>query len=176
MAVSPEKYQRGRVTWRKDYASDLWSVRVAPEERIEFQPGQYVTLGLEDHGAGKMLERAYSVCSAPHEEELEFFFELVPHGLLTPRLYELKPGADVWMRHRAKGTFTLDGKSGRRNHFMVTTVTGVAPAVSMVRAEWRWSTSTVSAPLAASTNSATPPRASERESASWRSIAGPSEP
>src|SRR6266852_5346769 len=116
MAVSPEKYQRGRVTWRKDYASDLWSVRVAPEERIEFQPGQYVTLGLEDHGAGKMLERAYSVCSAPHEEELEFFFELVPHGLLTPRLYELKPGADVWMRHRAKGTFTLDGKSGRRNY------------------------------------------------------------
>jgi ferredoxin/flavodoxin---NADP+ reductase len=134
MAVSPEKYQRGRVTWRKDYARDLWSVRVAPDKRIEFQPGQYVTLGLEDDGAGKMIERDYSICSAPHEEELEFFFELVPHGRLTPKLYELKPGAGVWMRHRAKGTFTLDGNSGRRNHFMVTTVTGVAPAVSMVRA------------------------------------------
>ena len=133
MAVSPEKYQRGRITWRKDYTRDLWSVRVAPEKRIEFEPGQYVTVGLEDGAGGKVIERAYSVCSAPHEEELELFFELVPHGKLTPRLYELTPGAEVWLRHRAKGAFTIDRKGGRRNHFVVTTVTGIAPAVSMVR-------------------------------------------
>src|SRR5438132_6975678 len=133
MAVSPEKYQRGRVVWRKDHSNDLWSVRVAPEKRIEYEPGQYVTLGVEDEETGRMIERAYSVCSGPHEEELEFFFELVPHGQLTPRLYELKPGSDVWIRHRAKGAFTIDRKSGRRNHFMATTVTGIAPAVSMVR-------------------------------------------
>jgi len=134
MSVSPEKYQRGRVTWRKDHSNDLWSVRVAPEKRVEFEPGQYLTLGLEDQRTGKMIERAYSVCSAPSEEEIEFFFELVPHGQLTPKLYDLKPGAEVWLRRRAKGAFTLDANSGRRNHFMVTTVTGVAPAVSMVRA------------------------------------------
>jgi ferredoxin--NADP+ reductase len=133
MAVSPEKYQRGRVTWRKDHSSDLWSVRVAPESRIEFEPGQYVTLGLTDPATGKMIERAYSVCSAPHEEELEFFFELVPHGKLTPKLFELKPGADLWMRRRAKGAFTIDHQGGRRNHFMAATVTGIAPALSMVR-------------------------------------------
>ena len=133
MVVSAEKYQRGRITWRQDHSKDLWSVRIAPEKRIEFEPGQYVTVGLEDQSTGKMIERAYSVCSAPHEEEIEFFFERVPHGQLTPKLYELKPGEDVWMRHRAKGAFTIDRKSGRRNHFVVTTVTGVAPAVSMVR-------------------------------------------
>ncbi|HKB77123.1 MAG TPA: FAD-binding oxidoreductase, partial [Myxococcales bacterium] len=127
------KYQRGRVTWRKDHASDLWSVRIAPESRIEFEPGQYVTLGLTDPATGKMIERAYSVCSAPHEEELEFFFELVPQGKLTPKLFELKPGADVWMRRRAKGAFTIDRRGGRRNHFMAATVTGIAPALSMVR-------------------------------------------
>jgi len=111
MVVSAEKYQRGRITWRQDHSKDLWSVRIAPEKRIEFEPGQYVTVGLEDQSTGKMIERAYSVCSAPHEEEIEFFFERVPHGQLTPKLYELKPGEDVWMRDRAKG----------------------APAVSMVR-------------------------------------------
>jgi ferredoxin--NADP+ reductase len=131
MAVSREKYQRGRITWRKDHSKDLWSVRVAPSSRIEFEPGQYVTLGVEDGASGKIIERAYSVCSSPHEEELEFFFELVPHGQLTPRLYELNPGAELWLRHRAKGAFTLDRKS--RNHFLVATVTGIAPAVSMVR-------------------------------------------
>jgi ferredoxin--NADP+ reductase len=37
------------------------------------------------------------------------------------------------MRRQAKGLFTLDGKSGHRQHFLVCTVTGVAPYVSMVR-------------------------------------------
>ena len=134
MAVNSEKYQRGKVVFRKDYAKDLWTIRVAPEKRIEFEPGQYVTLGLVDGGSGKMIERAYSVCSAPAEEELEFFFELVPHGQLTPRLYQLEPGDEIWLRHRAKGAFTLDRMSGHANHFLVSTVTGVAPAVSMVRA------------------------------------------
>jgi len=134
MAASAEKYQRGKVVSRKDYAKDLWTIRVAPEKRIEFEPGQYVTLGLVDGGSGKMIERAYSVCSAPAEEELEFFFELVPHGQLTPRLYQLEPGDEIWLRHRAKGAFTLDRMSGHANHFLVSTVTGVAPAVSMVRA------------------------------------------
>jgi ferredoxin--NADP+ reductase len=134
VAISTDKYQRGRVVLRKDYAKDLWTIRVAPEKRIEFEAGQYVTLGLPDGESGKMIERAYSVCSAPAEQELEFFFELVPHGQLTPKLYQLNAGDEVFMRHRAKGAFTLDRKSGRRNHFVVTTVTGIAPAVSMVRA------------------------------------------
>jgi ferredoxin/flavodoxin---NADP+ reductase len=134
MAVSADKYQRGKVVSRKDYAKDLWTIRVAPEKRIDFVPGQYVTMGVADGSSGKMIERAYSVCSAPAEDELEFFLELVPHGQLTPRLYELKPGDELWLRHRAKGAFTLDTRSGRRNHFLVSTVTGVAPAVSMVRA------------------------------------------
>ena len=132
MAPSPEKYQRGRITWRKDHAPDLWSVRIAPEKPIPFQPGQYLTLGVED--GTRMIERAYSICSAPAEPELELFFELVPQGLLTPKLYPLQPGDQLWLRNRTKGTFTLDRASGRRNHFFCVTVTGIAPVVSMVRA------------------------------------------
>src|SRR5919204_389112 len=69
VAISAEKYQRGRVVVRKDYAKDLWSIRVAPEKHIDFEAGQYVTLGLPDGQSGKMIERAYSVCSAPAELE-----------------------------------------------------------------------------------------------------------
>jgi ferredoxin/flavodoxin---NADP+ reductase len=131
--ASPEKYQRGRIVWRKDFAPDLWSIRVAPDKRVEFEPGQYATLGVEDSATGKMIERAYSICSSPREEELEFFFELVPQGALTPRLYALNQGDQVWLRHRAKGAFTLKVEDGRRNHFLLATVTGVAPMVSMAR-------------------------------------------
>ena len=64
---------------------------------------------------------------------MEFFFELVPEGALTPLLHPLGTGAELLVRPACKGLFTLDRKSGRTRHLMVATVTGVAPFVSMVR-------------------------------------------
>jgi ferredoxin/flavodoxin---NADP+ reductase len=132
MPPSADKYQKGRIVWRKDHAPDLWSVRIATEARLSFEPGQYVTLGVEE--GAKMIERAYSICSAPFEDELELFFELVPQGQLTPRLHALGPGDELWLRQRAKGAFMLDRAGGRTNHFFCATVTGIAPVVSIVRA------------------------------------------
>ncbi|HZX65179.1 MAG TPA: ferredoxin--NADP reductase [Myxococcales bacterium] len=129
--ASADKYQGGRITWRRDYGPDLWSVRIAPDSPVSFEPGQYATLGVED--GSKVIERAYSVVSSPTESELEFFFELVPQGQLTPRLYALGPGDRVLLRHRAKGAFRLDRANEHEDHFFVTTVTGIAPVVSIVR-------------------------------------------
>src|SRR5260370_8427363 len=64
---------------------------------------------------------------------MEFFFELVPDGDLTPQLYKLQLGDELLMRKVAKGRFTLDTRSGRTNHLLVCTVTGIAPFVSYVR-------------------------------------------
>jgi ferredoxin--NADP+ reductase len=106
-------------------------VRIAPDNPVSFEPGQYATIGVED--GGKVIERAYSVVSSPAESELEFFFELVPQGQLTPRLHTLQTGDRVLIRHRAKGAFTLDRAKTHQDHFFVTTVTGIAPVVSIVR-------------------------------------------
>ena len=57
--------------------------------------------------------------------------ELVPDGELTPRMWDLKLGGCLSIRPKAKGLFTMDRKM--HHHFMVATVTGVAPSVSMVR-------------------------------------------
>lgn len=122
---------RGTITSRKDHAPDLWTIKVRPDAPIPFKPGQYISLGVKE--GEKAVERPYSVVSAPHEPELEFFFELVPHGALTPRLHALKPGDEVLLRKKAKGVFTLDARPGRKQHFLVSTVTGIAPCVSMVR-------------------------------------------
>jgi ferredoxin--NADP+ reductase len=130
--AAPGKYQEAQIVSRKDHAKELWSIRLRTEPMPTYEPGQYLTLGVED--AGKVIERAYSVASAPHEEELEFFFELVPHGELTPRLHALQPGDRLLLRPRAKGVFTLDRQSGHQHHLLAGTVTGVAPYLSMVRA------------------------------------------
>ncbi len=125
------KFMSGHVTARGEISHDLWVVRVRPEERIVFLPGQYVTIGLP--GEAKMVERPYSVVSSPSEPELEFFLELVPGGELTPQLYKVPVGGEVYLRRVAKGRFLYDSKSNHPNHFMVATVTGVAPYMSMLR-------------------------------------------
>ncbi|MFB3776710.1 MAG: FAD-binding oxidoreductase [Bryobacteraceae bacterium] len=129
--MNDSKYMIGRITERREVTNDLWIVRLRPAEPIAFRPGQYVTVGLP--GIPRMVERAYSVASSPDEPELEFFLELVPGGELTPQLYHVPVGGEVFLRRSAKGRFNYDDKSGHPNHLMVATVTGVAPFVSIVR-------------------------------------------
>jgi ferredoxin--NADP+ reductase len=130
-----DKFYRAKILKRWDVAPDLWMIRVDAGGAFTFKPGQYATLGVQTEV--KRIERAYSIVSSPIEKELEFFFELVPQGELTPKLYKLQVGDEVLMRKSAKGLFTIDQKSGRTNHFLVCTVTGVAPFVSYVRTLYR---------------------------------------
>jgi ferredoxin--NADP+ reductase len=128
------KYITAVVVYRRELTPELWVVRIRPQERIAFTAGQYVTIGLPPAGGGdRLVERPYSVASSPLEDEMEFFLELVRHGQLTPQLYDVGVGGQVFLRRSAKGRFVLDVTSGRPNHFLVATVTGVAPYVSIAR-------------------------------------------
>ena len=113
---------------RKEITSDLWIMWLKPDQQFKFKPGQYCTIGSDG------VERAYSIASAPHEEHLELFVELVPleeGGVLTPLLYELFQGERVTIRPTSKGVFTFSPKF--ENHIMVATVTGIAPYISIIR-------------------------------------------
>src|SRR5258708_37400004 len=127
--AAPGKYQEAQVVSRTDHAPDLWTIRVRTDRKPSFEPGQYVTLGVEENG--RVIERAYSVAPSPLDDELEFFFELVPHGELTPRLHRLQAGDRLLMRPRAKGVFTMDRNAGRKNRLLVSTVTAVPQYFSM---------------------------------------------
>ena len=129
--MSQSTHIRAVVLSRRDLSPEFWVVRLLPEERLAFLPGQYVTIGLPN--GQRTIERPYSVVSSPRERELEFFVQLVPGGELTPQLYDVPAGGEVLLRRVAKGRFLFDTQSGHANHFMVATVTGVAPFLSIVR-------------------------------------------
>lgn len=135
MAEPSDKFSRAVITERRDLSDDLWVMRVQVENKLSFQPGQYATFGVVE--GEKIVERPYSIVSSPYEDTLEFFIELVPEGGLTPRLHKLPTGAELVIRKVAKGRFTLDRKSGHKKHFLVSTVTGIAPYCSMVRTLYR---------------------------------------
>ncbi len=120
---------------RIDFAEDLAVFRFRAPAPVDFTPGQYATIGLVDSDADRPLLRPYSVASAPGSTDLEFFIERVDEGDLTPRLWELEPGAELWMRKKIVGRFVLD--TDRHYHVMAATVTGVGPYISIARHQQR---------------------------------------
>ena len=123
----PVKLGEAKVLRREDITRDLLLMWIDKPEGFRFKAGQYCTIGRDG------TERAYSISSAPHEEEIELFVELVPppEGNLTPKLWELHPGDSMSIRPRAKGIFTF--KPSLPNQLLVATVTGVVPFISFIR-------------------------------------------
>ena len=131
MAFDPDQYSALTLIERVDFSEDLAVFRLRAPEPIDFTPGQYATIGLVDEARERPLLRPYSVASQPGTTDLEFFIERVDEGDLTPRLWDLEQGAQVWMREKIVGRFVLD--TDRRHHLMAATVTGVGPYVSIAR-------------------------------------------
>ena len=129
--MNPDKFFEAELTERIDFTEDLGLFRFCSGTLPAFKPGQYVTIVVQN--GDKLLQRPYSIVSAPHEQCIELFLELVPNGALTPRLWELQPGSRVFMRNRIVGNFVLDEAPGITKHVMAATVTGIAPFFSMVR-------------------------------------------
>ena len=97
-----------------------------------FEPGQYMTTGVITDG--KMLQRPYSVASAPtvsNTEGYEFFVRLVPIIRFTTAMWRLPIGHRMRMIG-PKGKFMLE-PNDTRTHLYVSTGTGIAPFISMIR-------------------------------------------
>jgi ferredoxin--NADP+ reductase len=129
--IDTEKYAAATIVSRRDLATDLWVVRIRPDCDLTFRPGQYVTLGLELDG--RIVERPYSIASDPAEGEIELFIERVPEGELSAPLHDVPIGAGTLVRKRCKGLFLKEAPVADQAHVFVSTVTGIAPFVSLLR-------------------------------------------
>jgi ferredoxin--NADP+ reductase len=82
---------------------------------------------------GKPLLRAYSIASANYEDHLEFFSIKVPGGPLTSRLQHLQVGDTVIVGRKPTGTLVSDYLLPGKRLYMLSTGTGLAPFLSIVR-------------------------------------------
>jgi ferredoxin/flavodoxin---NADP+ reductase len=98
-----------------------------------FLSGQYMTIGV--FVDGKIVQRPYSVASDPAvagDEGYEMYVRLVQGGTFTPLLWRLPVGHKMRMIG-PKGKFTLEPDDDR-THLFISSGTGNAPFVSMMRA------------------------------------------
>jgi ferredoxin--NADP+ reductase len=119
------------VTHVTHWTDRLFSFRTTRDPGFRFISGQFAMLGLEVDG--KPLLRAYSMASAHHEEELEFFSIKVQDGQLTSRLQHLREGDQVLMGRKATGTLVQDSLTAGTTLYLLATGTGIAPFVSIIK-------------------------------------------
>lgn len=145
--AKPIKYN-ATVVERIDLTDALAIFKIRPDEPIEddppFVPGQYMTLGLNNEEKPELgsVRRPMSIASAPQEEVLEFYIRWVKYpesdNPLTHLLWKVRNGDRIHLRAKGVGHFTLEhtvGDADPRLKVMVAAGTGLAPFVSIVRAD-----------------------------------------
>ncbi len=119
------------VTTVRHWTDRLFSFRTTRDASFRFRNGEFTMIGLEVNG--KPLLRAYSVASANYEDELEFLSIKVPEGPLTSKLQHLRPGDTVMVSRKATGTLVIDNLVEGRNLYLLSTGTGLAPFMSVIK-------------------------------------------
>ena len=119
------------VTYVKHWNDTLFSFKTTRRRTFTFENGQFVMIGLEIDGSP--LLRAYSIASANYEDELEFFSIKVPDGALTSKLQKIALGDEVVMTTKAAGTLVAGHLLPGSNLYLLSTGTGLAPFMSIVR-------------------------------------------
>lgn len=129
-------YTEQQVTWKRQWSDKTFSFTTTRPEGFDFENGEFVTLGLRPEG--KLIARAYSIVSTKDDEQLEFLSIHVPDGPLTSHLAHIREGDGVWINSKTTGSLTLKYVRPGRNLYMLATGTGLAPFMSLVRAEDTW--------------------------------------
>ncbi len=152
--MTRDEHLNATLVRREEVTPELARFFVRPDRPAEsFHPGQYVALGLPGsaprwdqypdeevpQAPEKLVKRAYSIGSSPQNpEELEFYVALLPQGALTARLAALKNGDRLFIAPKITGTFTLDGVPPSASLILISTGTGLAPYMSMLRTPSTW--------------------------------------
>ena len=113
------------------WTDNLFSFTATRDPSFRFVSGQFAMIGLEVDG--RPLLRAYSMASANHEDNLEFFSIKVPDGPLTSRLQHLKEGDIILVGRKPTGTLIQDNLLPGRRLYLLSTGTGLAPFVSIIK-------------------------------------------
>lgn len=114
----------------------LFSFTTTRDPGLPFENGQFLMIGLVVDG--RPLLRAYTIASANYEEHLEFFSIKVANGALTSHLQHVQIGDPILIGRKPTGTLLLPDLKPARHLYLLSTGTGLAPFVSIVRDPETW--------------------------------------
>jgi len=129
------KWLEGRVVGQKRWTDRLFSLQVAASLG-PFEAGQFVKLALD--AGGERIARPYSLVNPPGTGPLEFYYNVVAQGPLSPRLAALAAGDTVFVAQNVAGFLVLAEVPEAENLWLIATGTGLGPFLSILRTEAPW--------------------------------------
>jgi ferredoxin/flavodoxin---NADP+ reductase len=129
----------GKVVENRRWTEALFSLRVSGAP-LSFQAGQFVRIALdmEEGNEGSRIARPFSMVNPPQDPMLEFYGIVVPQGPLSPRLARLAPGDTLYVASNPAGFLVLSELPDADTLWLVSTGTGIAPFLSILRTEAPW--------------------------------------
>ena len=125
------KFHEERVLTVHHWTDRLFSFTTTRDPALRFSNGHFTMIGIEVEG--KPLLRAYSIVSANYEEHLEFLSIKVPDGPLTSKLQHIQVGDTLIVGKKPTGTLLIDYLLPAKRLYLISTVTGLAPFLSVIR-------------------------------------------
>ncbi|MEQ1684461.1 MAG: ferredoxin--NADP reductase [Burkholderiaceae bacterium] len=124
-------FNEERVLSVHHWTDKLFTFTTTRDPALRFSNGHFTMIGLRING--KPLLRAYSIVSANYEEHLEFLSIKVPDGPLTSKLQHMKVGDTIIVGKKPTGTLLIDYLNPGKRLYMLSTGTGMAPFMSIIR-------------------------------------------
>jgi len=124
-------FNEERVLTVHHWTDRLFTFTTTRDPALRFNNGHFTMIGLRVND--KPLLRAYSIASANYEDHLEFLSIKVEEGPLTSRLQHIQVGDTVIVGRKPTGTLVVDYLLPGKRLYMLSTGTGLAPFMSIVR-------------------------------------------
>src|ERR671936_1207992 len=131
-----EKWLTGRVIENRHWTETLFSLRVKGAQ-LRYEAGQFVRIALDING--ERVARAFSFVNPPRDPVLEFYGVIVPQGPLSPRLAKLAAGDALYVARNPAGFLVLSEVPDAETLWLVSTGTGLAPFLALLRTDELWS-------------------------------------
>ena len=130
-----DKWLEGRVIENRHWTEALFSLRLE-SQGLAFEAGQFVRIALDI--GGERVARPFSFVNPPADPLLEFYGIVVPEGPLSPRLAQLRAGDALYVARNPAGFLVLSEVPDADTLWLISTGTGIAPFLSMMRTDTPW--------------------------------------
>src|SRR2546421_9162934 len=129
------QWLEAKVLENRHWTDALFSLRVEGPG-LQFEAGQFVRLALDIDG--ERIARPFSFVNPPADPVHEFYGIVVPGGPLSPTLARLQPGDTLYLAPNPAGFLVLSEVPDAETLWLVSTGTGIAPFLSILRTDAPW--------------------------------------
>jgi len=116
----------------------VFKLRFKPSRKINFSPGQFLSVRIPVEGSKKPLRRCYSFANSPEDAKkhgFEICVKEIPDGKGTRFLADLNPG-DVFEASAPHGIFQFRPTEAKRTAVFIATASGIAPIRSILQSNF----------------------------------------